>query len=131
MAVKKLSGVAVPSCSWGSSQRDARPACQARTSFPLAAAPAGDESAAAVDASTISIRAAATHRERLMSGPPLGGSVAPLTREPSALLCRQRGQIIAQVREGAAAAVAFAPPRQRQTSRSPRRLLASRLSSHF
>src|SRR5437899_12323594 len=109
MAVKKLSGVAVPSCSWGSSQRDARPACQARTSFPLAAAPAGDESEAAVDASTISIRAAATHRERLMSGPPLGGSVAPLTREPSALLCRQRGQIIAQVREGAAVGVASAP----------------------
>src|SRR6266508_2287442 len=40
MAVKKLSGVAVPSCSWGSSQRDARPACQARTSLPVGAAPA-------------------------------------------------------------------------------------------
>src|SRR2546427_9814165 len=111
MAVKKLSGVAVPSCSWGSSQRDARPACQARTSFPLAAAPAGDESEAAVDDSAISIRAPATNRERLMSGPPLGGSVAPLTREPSAVLCRQRGQIIAQVREGrAAVGVAPAPP---------------------
>src|SRR2546427_1128224 len=74
MAVKKLSGVAVPSCSCGSSHREARPACQARTSFPLAAAPAGDESKAAVDASAISIRAAATNRQRLMSGPPLGGS---------------------------------------------------------
>src|SRR5262245_30036866 len=84
MAVRKLSGVAVPSCSWGSSQRDARPACQARTSLPLAAAaaPAGDESESAVEAATTSIRSApsrghtvrAGNRERLMSGPPLAGS---------------------------------------------------------
>src|SRR5438477_1801597 len=72
-AVKKLSGVAVPSCSWGSSQRDAKPACHARTILPLAAAPAGDENGVTVDAATI--RNSTTASTRIMSGPPLGGSV--------------------------------------------------------
>src|SRR5262245_32695512 len=35
MAVIKLSGVAVPSCSWGSSHRVAMPTCQARVILPL------------------------------------------------------------------------------------------------
>src|SRR5881397_2152604 len=77
IAVRKLSGVAVPSCSWGSSQRDAMPACQARMILPLAAAPAGDEKDMAVDVAAVRVRATAkrsrTRRalnpERLMPWP--------------------------------------------------------------
>src|SRR6266478_2207158 len=64
IAVRKLSGVAVPSCSWGSSQRDARPACQARTILPLAAAPAGDENDMAVDVVAVRVRATARRSNR-------------------------------------------------------------------
>ena len=60
MAVKKLSGVAVPSCSWGSSQRDAKPACQARTSLPLAAARASDVSQMVANAAASTIAATAS-----------------------------------------------------------------------
>src|SRR5687767_14747782 len=85
-AVKKLSGVAVPSCSWGSSQRDAKPACQARTSLPLGAAPANG-----IAADTAAIRISTTargrkmlrasNREYRMSGPPLAGLSTPLCKE--------------------------------------------------
>src|SRR6266568_4613836 len=68
-AVKKLSGVAVPSCSWGSSQRDAKPACQARTSLPLAAAPAVDGNGMTADATASRVRTTASRR--IMSRPPL------------------------------------------------------------
>src|SRR2546422_11757450 len=64
IAVRKLSGVAVPSCSWGSSQRDARPACQARMILPLAVAPAGDEKDMAVDVTAVRIRATARRSNR-------------------------------------------------------------------
>src|SRR6266545_4409459 len=82
-AVKKLSGVAVPSCSWGSSQRDAKPACQARTILPLAAAPAGDENGMAIEATAIKITATASRRNMLpvsnrgylMSEPPLAREI--------------------------------------------------------
>src|SRR5580765_1957948 len=65
MAVKKLSGVAVPSCSCGSSQREAKPACHARTNLPLAAAPAGDENGMTVDAAVIRISATASQENSL------------------------------------------------------------------
>jgi hypothetical protein len=60
IAVRKLSGVAVPSCSWGSSQRDARPACHARTILPLAAAPARDEKGMVADTTAVRVKATAT-----------------------------------------------------------------------
>jgi hypothetical protein len=58
--VKKLSGVAVPSCSCGSSHREANPACQASTSLPFAAEAA---SAAAAEPATIRIRTTASTRD--------------------------------------------------------------------
>src|SRR2546425_11151047 len=64
IAVRKLSGVAVPSCSWGSSQRDARPACHARTILPLAAAPAGDEKDIVADKAAVRVRATARRSNR-------------------------------------------------------------------
>src|SRR5262249_22716215 len=73
IAVRKLSGVAVPSCSWGSSQREARPACQARTSLPLAAAPTGNEKYATLARVRTTSRRSTSGRtvdlERLMSCP--------------------------------------------------------------
>src|SRR5882724_8247371 len=64
IAVRKLSGVAVPSCSWGSSQRDARPACHARTILPLAAAPAGNENDMAADMAADRVRATARRSKK-------------------------------------------------------------------
>src|SRR5882762_891248 len=64
IAVRKLSGVAVPSCSWGSSHRDARPACHARTILPLAAAPADDEKDRAADMAAVRVRATAKRWNR-------------------------------------------------------------------
>src|SRR5215510_1925465 len=78
-AVMKLSGVAVPSCSWGSSHREARPACQARTIL-LGAAPvasdarnggAGDARAPRIRVRDTSRRALrARNRGRLIAEPP-------------------------------------------------------------
>src|SRR5437867_1845748 len=64
IAVRKLSGVAVPSCSWGSSHRDARPACHARTILLLAVAPAGDDKDMAVDMAAVRVRATARRSNR-------------------------------------------------------------------
>src|SRR5262245_28059252 len=83
IAVKKLSGVAVPSCSCGSSQRDANPACQARTILPLAAALTGAEPGISVATTAVRMSAPATQgtkprdtsRGNLMSNPPIRGVV--------------------------------------------------------
>src|SRR5262245_52358196 len=69
----KLSGVAVPSCSWGSSRREARPAPEERTRLPLAAAPDDNEKDATVARVRTTIRRSTSGRtvdlERLMSCP--------------------------------------------------------------
>src|SRR4029077_9643339 len=65
MAVKKLSGVAVPSCSCGSSQRDAKPACHASTSLPLDAARAGEENGTSVEAVASTIKLTASQGNKL------------------------------------------------------------------
>src|SRR5262245_27676254 len=83
IAVKKLSGVAVPSCSCGSSQRDANPACQASVILPLAAALTGVETGTTVATTAVTISATAsqgntlrdTSRESLMSRTSIRGVV--------------------------------------------------------
>src|SRR5919108_2076301 len=80
MAVVKLSGVAVPSCSWGSSHRVAMPTCHARVIFPfgtiLAGSAAAPAAATAPDPPTRATTSAVTTRWcqgfLIMNAPHLG-----------------------------------------------------------